>query len=148
MEDKIEKVVDLAAPVSRVWRALTDHREFGEWFRVDLEAPFVVGEVSRGQITYPGHEHVKWWALVERMEHEQLFAMSWYAHLDDPDAATPDDPKTMFEFRLEPKGDSTRLTILEWGFAHLPEPQRTECLRRNSEGWDIQSKNIAAHVEA
>ncbi len=28
MTDRIEKVVDLAAPVSRVWRAITDHEEF------------------------------------------------------------------------------------------------------------------------
>ncbi|MBT6482786.1 MAG: vanillate O-demethylase oxidoreductase VanB, partial [Gammaproteobacteria bacterium] len=34
MEDKIEKNVDLNAPIERVWQALTDHREFGEWFRV------------------------------------------------------------------------------------------------------------------
>ena len=56
MEDRIGKTVELEAPVARVWRALTDHKEFGEWFRVALEGPFVVGEVSRGQITYPGYE--------------------------------------------------------------------------------------------
>ena len=30
--DRIEKQIELKAPVSRVWRALTDYREFGEWF--------------------------------------------------------------------------------------------------------------------
>jgi uncharacterized protein YndB with AHSA1/START domain len=28
----IEKRIELAAPPSRVWRALTDHREFGDGF--------------------------------------------------------------------------------------------------------------------
>ena len=51
MQDRIEKDIELKAPVERVWRALTDHEEFGEWFRVKLEGPFVVGDVSRGQIT-------------------------------------------------------------------------------------------------
>jgi uncharacterized protein YndB with AHSA1/START domain len=32
MNDSIEKQIELKAPVSRVWRALTDHREFGECF--------------------------------------------------------------------------------------------------------------------
>ena len=45
MNDRVEKRMDLKASVSRVWRALTDYREFGEWFGVKLEAPFVPGEV-------------------------------------------------------------------------------------------------------
>src|SRR5438034_11065363 len=68
MSDRIEKRIELRAPLSRVWRALTDYREFGEWFRVKLDGPFVLGEVSRGQMTHPGYEHVKWEAVVEKME--------------------------------------------------------------------------------
>jgi len=49
MTDRIEKSIAIAAPVERVWRALTDHEEFGAWFRVQLEGPFVPGEVSRGR---------------------------------------------------------------------------------------------------
>src|SRR5205823_12419288 len=59
MSDRIEKRIELKAPLSRVWRALTDYREFGEWFRVKLDGPFVLGEVSRGQMTHPGYEHVR-----------------------------------------------------------------------------------------
>ncbi len=60
MNDRIEKTIELKAPVSRVWRALTDHQEFGAWFRVKLDGPFVPGQTSRGQITYPGYEHLRW----------------------------------------------------------------------------------------
>ena len=56
MNDRIEKQIELKAPVSRVWRALTDYREFGQWFRVKLDGPFVQGQISRGHITYPGYE--------------------------------------------------------------------------------------------
>jgi uncharacterized protein YndB with AHSA1/START domain len=59
MYDRIEKIIELKAPVSRVWRALTDHHEFGKWFRVRLDGPFVPGQVSRGQITYPRYEHLR-----------------------------------------------------------------------------------------
>jgi uncharacterized protein YndB with AHSA1/START domain len=77
MNDRIEKRIELKAPISRVWRALTDHREFGESFRVKLDGPFVPGQVSRGQITYPGCEHIKWEAVVQKMEHERLFSFTW-----------------------------------------------------------------------
>ena len=59
MNDRIEKRIELKAPVARVWRALTDYREFGEWFRVKIEAPFVPGEASHGRLTYPGYEHAQ-----------------------------------------------------------------------------------------
>src|SRR3546814_17140089 len=72
MNDRIEKQIELAAPVSRVWRALTDHHEFGEWFRVRLEAPFAPGRESPGHITYPGYEHIRWRSVVQEMVPERL----------------------------------------------------------------------------
>ena len=85
MQDRIEKSVELKAPTSRVWRALTDHEEFGEWFRVKLDGPFVLNEVSRGVTTYPGYEGMKWEATVVAMERERLFAFKWcpYEHDDE-----------------------------------------------------------------
>jgi uncharacterized protein YndB with AHSA1/START domain len=58
MSDRIEKRIEIGAPVSRVWRAITDYREFGTWFRVAMEGPFVAGKEARGRITYPGKEHL------------------------------------------------------------------------------------------
>ena len=73
MTDRIEKTVDLRAPIARVWKALTDHEEFGKWFRVKLDQPFTVGAVQTGHITYEGYEHMKWRSTVERMEAPHLF---------------------------------------------------------------------------
>ena len=148
MEDRIEKVIDLAAPVSRVWRALTDHNEFGQWFRVDLDGPFQVGEVSRGTMTYPGYEHLPWEVVVQRIDHERLFSFSWVPDAVDPDADYSDDPKMLVEFRLEPTSTGTRLTITESGFSALPDPRRVNAMRDNTKGWDEQAKNIAAHVQS
>lgn len=145
-QDRIEKVVDIAAPVSRVWRALTNHEEFGQWFRVRLDGPFKVGETTTGQITYPGHEHTKWESVTERMEHERLFAFSWPPSAIDPDTIYSDDVKVVVEFRLQPSKNGTRLTITETGFMQFPKSKRLEVLRSNKQGWDIQAKNVAAHV--
>ena len=72
MTDRIEKTVDIAAPVERVWRALTDPVEFGTWFKVEMETGFVVGETARGRITHPGYEHVVWQAKVVAIEPPRL----------------------------------------------------------------------------
>jgi uncharacterized protein YndB with AHSA1/START domain len=143
--DRIEKRIDLNAPVSRVWRALTDHHEFGKWFRVRLDGPFVPGEVSRGQITYPGYEHMKWRALVQKMEPERLFSFRW-PHSLDPNADVSGAPTTLVEFRLEKIENGTRLIVTESGFESLPPEMRAETFRRNEGGWTEQMKNIEAYL--
>jgi len=150
MEPRIEKRIELKAPVSRVWRALTDYREFGEWFRVKLEGPFVVGQVSRGYITHPGYEHVKWEALVQKMEPERLFSFTW-PHAESLDKATysPDyskAPRTLVEFRLEKTASGTLLTVTESGFENIPADRREEAFRQNDGGWTEQMKNIEKFV--
>src|SRR5690349_483080 len=117
MQDRIEKRIELRAPVSRVWQALTDYREFGEWFGVKLEGPFLEGQVSRGHMTYPGYEHVQWEAVVEKMEPERLFSFTW-PHPESFDrgkysADYSNAPKTLVEFRLSATGNGTLLVITE-----------------------------------
>jgi len=149
MQDSIEKSVELKAPVARVWRALTDHKEFGDWFRASLDGPFVVGEISRGQITYPGCEHMQWEATVQAMDHERLFSFTWCPLAGDPDIDDSKEPQTLVEFRLESTPEGTRLDITESGFDALPDDERrVDALRSNTHGWDGQVRNIAAHVES
>jgi uncharacterized protein YndB with AHSA1/START domain len=149
MNDVIEKRIELKAPVSRVWRALTDYREFGEWFRVKLDGPFVPGQVSRGQITYPGYEHVKWQAVVQKMEPERLFSFTWPHPKSFEKGAPPDyskEPTTLVEVRLEKTATGTLLILTESGFDKLPDDRRLEAFRRNDGGWTEQMKNIENYV--
>lgn len=147
MEGRIEKRVELNAPVGRVWRALTDHREFGEWFRVALDGPFAVGEITRGRVTYPGYEHLPWQAQVQAMEPERLFSFTWPQYDVEADVDYSGEPWTLVEFRLEPTAGGTRLSITESGFAALPEGVRLTFQRMNDQGWTQQISNIQAHVE-
>lgn len=149
MTDRIEKTIELKAPPSRVWRALTDHREFGAWFRVALEGPFVVGETSRGHITYPGYEHIVWEAKVTAMEPPTYFAFTWHPYAVDPKADYSAETPTLVEFRLEPTaGGGTRLTLTESGFDRIPPQRRAEAFRMNEGGWEEQMENIRAHLGA
>ena len=145
--DRIVKTIDLKAAPTRVWRALTDHREFGHWFRVNLESPFVPGQTTRGRITHPGYEHVVMEVVVQRMDAERLFSYHWHPYAVDPKMDYSKEPPTLVEFRLEKTADGTRLTVTESGFDAIPAHRRDEAFRMNSGGWDAQVKNIRAHVE-
>jgi len=148
IEQKIEKKIELKAPVSRVWRALTDYREFGEWFRVKLNGPFVAGQVTRGQITFPGYEHVKFEALIQKLEPETLFSYTWHPYSVDPAADYSKEPSTLVEFRLEKIAGGTLLRVMESGFDKLPSNRRLEAFRGNDSGWAQQIKNIETYVES
>ncbi len=146
MENKIEKRIELKAPVSRVWRALTDHREFQEWFRVKLEGPFVPGQVSRGHITYPGYEHIRFEAVIQKMEPESFFSYTWHPYPMDPKMDYSKETPTLVEFRLEKIAGGTLLTVTESGFDKIPPQRRVEAFRMNEGGWTAQMKNIEAYV--
>ena len=146
MNDRVEKRMDLKASVSRAWRALTDYREFGEWFGVKLEAPFVPGEVSRGQITHPGYEHVRWEAVVQKIEPERLFSFTWHPYSVDPKVDYSKETPTLVEFRLEKTTSGTLLVLTESGFDKVPSDRRAEAFRMNEGGWTEQMKNIEKHV--
>jgi uncharacterized protein YndB with AHSA1/START domain len=147
MSDRIEKTVELKAPVARVWRALTDYREFGAWFRVRLEGPFVPGQVTRGQITYPGYEHVRWEAVIQKMEPERLFSFTWHPYAVDPGEDYSGEPPTLVEFTLQEVAGGSLLRVVESGFDKLPSKRRLEAFRMNEGGWSEQVQNIARHLE-
>jgi len=150
MSRTIEKRIEIKALISRVWQAITDHRQFGEWFLVKLDGPFIPGQVSRGHITYPGYEHVVWEGTVQKMEPEHLFSFTWpHPESFDKDNYSADysgDPSTLVEFKLEKTETGTLLTVTESGFENLPDGLREEAFRRNDGGWAQQMKNIEAYV--
>jgi uncharacterized protein YndB with AHSA1/START domain len=146
MTDRIEKTIELKAPISRVWKALTDYQEFGTWFGVRLEGPFIPGQVARGQITYPGYQHLRWEAVVQKMEPERLLSFTWHPYAVDPNEDYSKEPPTLVEFTLEKTAKGTLLRIVESGFDKLPSRRREEAFRMNERGWSAQLENIAQHV--
>ena len=146
--DRIQKTVLINANRSRVWRALTDATEFGQWFRVKLDNRFTPGQVTTGHVTYPGYEHLAFQVLVERMDAEHYFSFHWHPAAVDPKVDYGPEPTTLVEFRLEPVSQGTRLTVIESGFDQLPPERRTEAYRMNDGGWTTQCENIRKHVDS
>lgn len=144
--DRIEKTILLRAPLARVWRALTDAAEFGEWFRVKLDGTFQAGKRVTGRVTYPGYEHVTFDVQVERVDPKRLFSLRWHPNAVDPAVDYSKEPTTLVEFRLEEAAEGTRLTVTESGFDRIPAGRRDVAFRMNSEGWGIQMENVRRHV--
>ena len=146
MSDRIEKQIELKAPVSRVWQALTDHKQFGEWFRVNIQSPFVPGQTARGNVLYPGYEHVVWEAVVQKIEPERLFSFTWHPYAIDSAVDYSGETPTLVEFRLQPTATGTLLTLTESGFDNIPAHRRADAFRMNDNGWTQQMKNIETYV--
>jgi uncharacterized protein YndB with AHSA1/START domain len=145
--DCIEQQTEIAAPLSRVWRALTDYREFGAWFRVNLEAPFKAGEESHGLLTSPGYDHLTWRAVIQQIDPEQYFAFTWHPFAIKPEVDYSREVPTLVEFRLQPsKQGGTLLDLSECGFNDLPDDRRKEAYPAHQGGWAQQMKNIADYI--
>jgi uncharacterized protein YndB with AHSA1/START domain len=144
--DRIEKKILLKAPLSRVWRAISDSAEFGQWFRVKLHGPFVAGTTIRGNILHPGYEHFTMEMQIERVEPQTLLAYRWHPYAIDPKVDYSTEPTTLVELRLEETAGGTMLTIVESGFDRIPAARRAEAFRMNDGGWAQQILNVERHV--
>ena len=147
MQDRIEKQVEIAAPVSRVWQALTDSRQFGDWFLVKMDGPFVAGKPVSGQITHPGYEHVRMEIVIKAIAPETLFSFTWHPYAVDPKVDYTQEESTLIEFRLRAVPGGTLLTVTESGFDKIPAQRRAEAILRNDGGWAQQMKNIQTYVD-
>ena len=144
--DRITKQILLRAPCTRVWRALTDARQFGEWFRVELENDFAPGACMRGKVLQPGYEHVPFQLTVDRIEPERLFSWRWHPYSGEPQVDDSEEPSTLVVFELEERADGTLLTVQESGFDSIPLERRMNAYRGNEAGWEQQMRNIERYV--
>jgi uncharacterized protein YndB with AHSA1/START domain len=150
MTDRIEKEIVLKAPRARVWRAISDHTEFGQWFRVAFPAgTFAPDQTVSGNITHPGYEHLKMNIEVVEVEPERRLSYRWHPFAVDPSVDYSSEPTTLVTFTLEDAdGGGTLLRIEESGFDEIPLHRRAEAFRSNDAGWAEQTKNIERHVTA
>jgi uncharacterized protein YndB with AHSA1/START domain len=145
--DRIEKKVFLRAPVSRVWQALADSKQFSEWFRTSIDEPFAAGKTVTATFVKAGAEGMKMEMVIERIEPQRYFSYRWHPYAIDPKTDYSKEPMTLVEFTLEEAEGGTQLTIVESGFDRIPAARRAEAFRMNEGGWTAQSKRIAEYVE-
>lgn len=155
--DRIEKKVLLRAPLKRVWRAIADSHEFGSWFGLQLDGPFVQGARLRGVVVsstvnaevarvVKPHEGVVFDITIEKIEPERLFSFRWHPHAVKRDVDYSAEPTTLVVFTLEEVSDGVMLTITESGFDRIPLARRAEAFLANEAGWSMMARAIADYL--
>ena len=154
---KIEKKVLLKASQSRVWRAISDSQQFGAWFGMKVEGPFVAGKPIKGSIAptkvdpeiaklQEPHAGKAFEILIEKVDPEREFAFRWHPFAVDPNVDYSKEPMTLVTFRLEPKDDGVLLTITESGFENIPLERRATAFESNEGGWAAQCGLIEQYL--
>jgi len=146
MTDRIEKQIKLQAPRSRVWRAITDSKEFGDWFQCVFTDPFRPGARIKGRVTYPGYENMPMDIVIEKMEPERLFSFRWHPGAKEPNVDFSKEPTTLVEFTLEEVDGGTLLKLVESGFDGIPIARRAAALKGNEGGWKQQMTAIENYL--
>jgi uncharacterized protein YndB with AHSA1/START domain len=156
--DQIEKRVVLRAPLDRVWRAISDAEEFGRWFGVRFDGPFVEGASIGVAITpttvddavakrQEPHTGVKSTWHIVAIEPKRRFAYRWHPFAIDPGVDYEREPTTLVEFTLAEMPEGVLLTITESGFDAIPEARRSASFEANAEGWAIQADLVRRYLE-
>jgi uncharacterized protein YndB with AHSA1/START domain len=155
--DSITKTILLRAPRARVWRALTDSKEFGEWFGMKFTEPFAPGrvmkcvivttcvdkEVAKIQEPYKG---IEFEITIERIDPQRLFSFRWHPGAVDPNFDYSKEPTTLIEFVLEDVPEGIQLTVTESGFDKIPLERRAKAFAQNEQGWGKMIKLIEAYL--
>lgn len=145
--DSIERKIFLKASRSRVWRALSNAEEFGDWFGVDFKGrTMIAGRTVEGSVTYPGYEHLRFEVFIERMEPERLLSWRWHPAALDPAVDYSTEPTTLVVFELEEAEGGVWLTVVESGLDQIPLARRALVFRLNTSGWDEQMLSIEKHI--
>jgi uncharacterized protein YndB with AHSA1/START domain len=155
--DRIEKKILLRAPRQRVWRALTDSKEFGTWFGMKFEGPFVPGRSIRGVVVttkvnpevaklQKPYEGLEFEITIEQMEPERLFSLRWHPNAVERGVDYSAEPTTLVVFALEEVANGVMLTLTESGFDRIPLARRAKAFTENEQGWGVAVKLLEEYV--
>ena len=155
--DRIEKKILLHAPRKRVWRALTDSTEFGNWFGMKFDGPFVPGAHLRGVIVpttvnaevaeaQKEYEGMPFEITIEQMESERVFSFRWHPFAVERGVDYSVEPTTLVAFALEELANGVMLTVTESGFDRIPLARRAKAFTANQQGWDMMVKMFEEYL--
>jgi uncharacterized protein YndB with AHSA1/START domain len=138
--NQIERTVDIEHPPARVWAALTTAEGLGTWFGNTATIDLRPGGAA--QMTWTSGEKAS--MRIERVEEPIVFAFTWGIN-----GLPDDDPRrTYVEFTLSPTDNGTRLTVVESGFAQLPDDAYRKAFDGNTEGWASELGELVEYLDA
>ena len=138
--DRIERTVEIAHPPTTVWAALTTAEGLGAWF--GHKAAIDLRPGGSAQMSWDDGNTAD--MRIERVEEPFVFGYTWHIY-----GLPDDDPRrTYVEFTLEPVGAGTRLTVVESGFAQLPDDGHHAAFDGNTRGWASELGELVDYLDA
>lgn len=137
--DRIERTLELKQAPEKVWQALTTKEGLGTWFGHSAEVDLRVG--GEVKLTWSSGDVAT--LKIARLEPPHVFGYTWSIY-----GLPADDPRrTYVEFTLEPTGTGTTLTMVESGFAQLPDAEHEKATAGNNEGWTSELAELVAYLD-
>jgi uncharacterized protein YndB with AHSA1/START domain len=139
----VRRTIRIAAPVEKVWAAVTEPEHISRWFgRPELDGG---GAGATGTITWPDGEPIP--LRVETLDEPRTVSYRWNNDdaLGKPPAEFDAERSTVFTFTLEEVSGGTQLTVVETGFDRTSDP--AENMRSHSEGWTSELDKLVALFE-
>jgi uncharacterized protein YndB with AHSA1/START domain len=139
-QDTIEREIVVRAPIERVWQAITSVEDVAQWF----------GDIAEIDLRPGGRAKLGWTefdslvdAIVEVVEPPRRFSYRWSAAYD---TAVEDGPSTLVEFILDAVAEGTLITLIESGFAALPDDIYESTLAGNESGWTAELQDLVSFL--
>lgn len=137
--DEIRRELVVDAPIERVWEALTSAEELAQWFGDSAEIDLQPGGRARfGWSEFNSTTD----CIIEAVDRPSRFSFRWDAVSGSP----VEEVSTHVEFTLRTEGEATHVTMLESGFADLPEDAYQERIDKNTSGWDAELPELSAYL--
>ncbi|MGH9142798.1 MAG: SRPBCC family protein [Vicinamibacterales bacterium] len=146
--NRIDRTIDVNAPLDRVWRVLTTTADLSAWFKVSIEGDIAAGAEVWMTSLYPGHEGQRFLVRITEMTPPRRFAWQWHPGAVDPAVDYSREPWTTVTFILEPSGAGTRLSMSETGFNEISLARRAKVFKDNTQGWGEVMVWIQTYAEA
>src|SRR3954454_11356630 len=138
--DRIERTLELAHPPAAAWLAVSTSEWLAAWFGNEAGIDLRPGGTAWMKWTDGAAAEMR----VERVEEPAVFGFTWHIY-----GLPEDDPRrTYVEFTLEPDGPGTRLTVVESGFAQLPEDAHQRAFEGNTRGWRSELGELVDYLDA
>ena len=139
----VRRTIRIAAPIEKVWSAVTEPEHISAWFG---RATFDGTDVgSQGTLSWPEHTVP---LRIEALDAPRMVAYRW--NNDDAQGQHREQFKvegsTVFTFTLEPVPDGTQLTVVETGFEDTSDAAAN--LESHRQGWDGELDKLVALLES
>lgn len=151
-----EKIL-LQATRERLWKAVSESDQFGSWFGVAFDGPFVQGARLTGRIVpttvdsdiaklQEPHAGKSFELSVDQIEPMRRISFRWHPFAIEPGVDYSNEPTTLIVFELHEAAGGTLLTISESGFDQIPLFRRATAFEANDGGWAMQTTLIAKYL--